>query len=190
MAEIQFYEAKPGPIEKIALPDQTICVWVPTLWVAYRVAYVEPLPRSAQLVFNQGAVAAGGGSGDVQLLNLELSDTPPGLAQLRFYPLDDIRVTLKRGVGDTRFKTLRVVAEADRFTRLIDPCLHTTEFVILSVDEPYLNVTNPTDYNLAQTRVAFFGYRFVLDDLKKNFKTPKEAKEALGPITFVNAGGM
>jgi len=184
------YYAKAGPIEPIALPDETICIWVPTKWVAYKVEYLEPIPRSKPLVFDQGAIAAGSTSGDTKLSNLKLTEEPPELLQLRFYPIDDILVTLKRGAADYRFKFKERIATADRFTLQIDSCLHTTEFVVLKTDEPHVDCENPSDYDLAQSRVAFFGFRCVLVDLNRSYKTSEEAKAELKYVTFVAAGGM
>ena len=185
-----FYYAKPGPMTPIALVGHKVAIWAPPNWTTYRVLFREPLPRSAALLFDVGAVAAGVASAATALANLEMSGNPPEMAQLRWYPLDDIRVRLSRGQADIRFKTQNIIAEADLFTEQVDRCLHSTEFVILGEDEPTLTVTNPSDYALAQTRVAFFGYRYILESLK--FVSPKveEVEKALAPITFVAAGGI
>ena len=184
------YYAKPGPITPIALAGQRIAVWAGAHWEAFRIKYLEPLPRGAPLVFDLGAIAALQDSNPTQLVPLTMSTDPPELAQLRFYPIDDVEVNLRRGQSDQRFKTMNLVARADVFTRRVDRCLHTTEFVVLKNDAPWLVHHNPTAYPILLSRTAFFGFRFVLDDLCKSFPTVGEMEKALSPITFVAAGGL
>lgn len=186
----EWYYAKPGPITPVVLPGQKIAIWAGANWRAFKCDYLEPLPRSNQLIFDMGAVAAGGASALVALTNLELQTDPPEMAQLRFYPLDDITVDLRRGQSDQRFKTFRMVAQADVFTQQIDPCLHTTEIVVLKEDEPTIRAANRTGYALAQSRVAFFGFRFILKSLGVEMPRVEDIELAVGaPVTFVAAGG-
>lgn len=185
MAE-RLYYAKAGPIDPLALVMENVAIWVKANWHCYRVRYMEPVPRSRPLVFDQGVLAAGAPSGDVQLLTLTQQVDPPAMAQLRFYPVDDIQVTLKIGVAEARFSMARITATADRFTPLVDPCLHTTEVLVLENNAPYVNCTNPTLYATSMSRVAFFGFRFLLDDLKVVAPTAEEVKKRVGtPVVFV-----
>lgn len=186
----EFYEAKPGPITPIALVGQRLAIWVAPNWNCFKVIFRESLLRSRPLVFNLGPSAAGAPIPNVPLANLEMSVDPPEIAQLRFYVLDDIEVTLRKGIADTRFKSKNIVSAGDKFTRRVDPCLHTTEFIVLKEEEPNMSAVNPTGYALAQGRVAFFGFRLLLEDLKFSRTTVEEVEKQLGPITFVNAGGM
>ena len=188
MADMMYY-AKPGPIAPIALAGQRIAVWAGARWEAFRIRFLEPLPRSSPFVFNVGAVAANQDSNPTQLINLQLSVDPPELVQLRFYPLDDIEVNLRRGQSDQRFKTMGLVARADIFTPQVDRCLHTTEFVVLKNDAPWLVIHNPTAYAIVVSRTAFFGFRFMLDDMKVSYPTVGEM-DKLAPITYVAAGGI
>jgi len=189
MSDYMYY-AKPGPITPVALAGQRIAVWAGQSWEAFRIKFLEPLPRGAPLVFDLGAIAALGDSNPIQLTNLTMSTDPPELAQLRFYPIDDVEVNLRRGQSDQRFKTMNLVARSDVFTRRVDECLHTTEFVVLKNDAPWLVIHNPTAYPIVVSRVAFFGFRFVLDSLRKTYATVGEMERALAPITFVAAGGI
>lgn len=189
MALIDFYYAQPGPIKPVGLPGHKLAIWAAAKWSCYKIVFLEPLPLSADLVFDMGAIAAGAVSGDTSLANLELTGEPPEMAQLRCYALDDIKATVKRGAADVRFKTKAIIAKITRFTIQIDPCLHTTEIIALKGDQPYINAENPTDYALAQSRLGYFGFRFGLEDLKQTFTTVEEVEKALAPITLVAAGG-
>lgn len=186
MAE-RIYYSKAGPIDPFALVHENIAIWLKSQWHCYRVRYLEPLPKSHQLVFDQGILAAGASSGDVRLINLDQQTTPPAIAQLRFFPLDDIRVTVKVGVAEARFTTARVTAEADRLSILSDPDLHLTEIVVLQQNSVYVNCTAVVATNMS--RVAFFGYRYLLDDLDIAVPTPADVKTKVGQaVVFVPSG--
>lgn len=185
-----WYSSKPGPITPVALPGHNVAIWTGVVWVAYKVVFMEPFPRSNPLVFDSGAVGAGLTANALQLILLEMSDSPSEMAQLRFFPLDDIRVRLTRGQSGTRFKSQSITTLVDKFTKMDDPCGHTTEFVVLTTDEPFIQVANPTGYALAISRVAFFGFRFIMDDLKVKHERADQIEARVSPITFVAAGGI
>ena len=185
----EFYYANPGPIKPVGLPGHKLAIWVSPKWHCFKIAFLEPLPLSAPLVFDMGAIAARASSGDIALTSLKLTETPPEMLQIRCYALDDIEATVKRGAADVRFKTKAIIAKITRFTKQIDPCLHTTEIIVLKGDEPTINARNPTDYTLAQSRLAFHGFKFGLEDLKQAFSTVDEVEKALAPVTFIAAGG-
>lgn len=189
MALIDFYYAQPGPIKPVGLPGQKLAIWAAAKWSCYKIVFLEPLPLSADLVFDMGAITAGEVSGDIPLTNLKLAIEPPELVQIRCYALDDIEATVKRGAADVRFKTMSIIAKVTRFTIQVDPCLHTTEITVLKGDEPNINAKNPTDYDLAQSRLGYFGFRFGLEDLKQAFTKVEDVEKALAPITFIAAGG-
>jgi hypothetical protein len=187
MAE-RLYASKAGDIDPVALVNETVAIWLKARWHMYRVTYIEPMPKSANLIFDQGALAALAQTGDVRLNNLDQQSTPSGMIQLRFYPLDDIRVEFKIGRSESRFAAANVLAQADRFTIINDPCLHTTEVFILEDNSAYVNCTNPTAYATAMSRVQFFGFRYMMKDYDKDFATPEEVKQNYPNVVFVPSG--
>jgi len=192
MANEERYYARPGPIAPLALVDEWIGIWLLTQWQCYRVTHYEPIPRSRQFVFNFGAVGAGAWTGAIDTAaTLQQRLTPPEAMQLRFYPLDDIEVLFFIGNANTRFMTARQTARADIFTMQVDPFLHSTEVVVLTSSNPFINIFNPTGVALVQSRVSFFGFRYALDSTSlKTFHTGAEARKALGPVTFASSGGF
>jgi len=192
MANEDRYYSKPGPIAPLALVDEWLAIWLMTQWQCYKVMHEEPIPRSRQFVFDFGAVAAGAWSGNTSTAaTLQQRSSPPEAMQLRFYPLDDIEVLFYIGNADTRFMTARQTARADILTMQVDPFLHSTEVVVLTNSNPFINVFNPTGVALVQSRVQFFGYRYALDsETHKVFRTATEAKKQLGPVTFASSGGF
>lgn len=188
MAE-RLYAAKAGPIDPIALVNENVAIWMKAMWHLYRVMFVEQMPRSQAMIFDQGALAALANTGDVRLINLDQQTTPPGLIQLRCFPLDDIQVEVKLGRAESRFTAANISARVDRFTEISDPCLHTTEFVVLQDNSVWVNCTNPTAYATAMSRIAFFGFRYSLEDMNIAKKTPAETKAAAnGSVVFVPSG--
>jgi len=191
MVEEKYY-AKPGPIAPLALVDQWVGIWLLTQWQCYKVTHYEPIPVSRQFVIDFGAVAAGAWTGNTDtgaILQQRLS--PPEAFQLRFYPLDDIEVLFHIGNADTRFMTARQTARADLFTKEEDPDCHSTEVVVLTNSQPFIDVFNNSGANLAQSRVQFFGYKYALDKMSlKTFHTATEAIKAIGPITLASSGGF
>ncbi len=148
-----FYYAKPGPIAPIALVGQRMAIWSAPRWTAYVVEHITPIHRGPTFVFDLGAIAANTPLALAALGALELSSDPVEMMQARFYPVDDIEVEVRMGQADFVFKTQNLICRADRFTRQVDPCLHQTEFAWLKEAEPQVQVTNPTDYALAVSRV-------------------------------------
>lgn len=187
MAE-RLYAAKAGPIDPIALVNEHVAIWMKASWHLYKVDYLEQMPRGQAMVFDQGALAALANTGDIRLQNLDQQETPPGMIQLRFFPIDDISVELKLGRAETRFTATNISARVDRFTEISDPCLHTTEFLILQANSAYVNCTNPTAYATAMSRVAFFGFRYALKDLGKAEKSPEDIKKLVPNVVFVPSG--
>lgn len=183
MAE-RLYSAKAGEIDPIGLVGENLAVWYSKSWHIYTIDFVEQMPRSANLVFDQGALAALANSGDVRLTNLDQNIDPPGLIQLRFYPLDDIQVQVKIQRSEARFTSANVSALVDRMTEIADPCLHTTEIVVLQDKSLYVNCTNPTAYATAMSRVAFFGFRYMLRDYNVSGKTREEVRSILQKLNL------
>ena len=192
----EFYYAQPGPITMIGLPDQRIGIWLSPTWRVYDIDKVEPICVSQAFTFDivaisaLGAIAAGATRNNVTLANLQLSDNPTEALQLRGFVLDDIMATIQMGAADTRFKTRSLVARIDRMTAQRDPCGHSTEFMVLGVNQPFVSVQNASNYAIAQARICFYGFRYILGKLEATYNTSKEAREVERMITLVPSGGF
>jgi hypothetical protein len=184
-----FYYAKPGPITPIGLPGHKIALYSTDSWSIYKIRYVQPLPISNPLVFNMGAVVAGAVSISTPLANLDLlADDSPELVQLRCFVLDDVEVQISRGNADVFFKIKQLVARISMMTQQVDPCGHTTEIIVLKTDEPSCQANNLTGYNVAQTRLAVYGFKYRLVEEHKSLND-LSALEKLGPVTVMPTGG-
>jgi len=160
---VDLYPFRAGPIEPVVLPDQTVGVWVNKVYKFYKILYIEGIPRSDPMVLDLGALATTITTAITQLALLEMPDKE--LGQFRCFVLDDICASLWQGRADGRYKLANRNARVTRWTGLMDPDGHTTEFYVHEDDFAFVQVLNPTGYNLTQTRVGFFGFRYVLEEL-------------------------
>lgn len=160
------YPFKPGPIERIVLPDQIVGVWVNKIYKFYRTVYIEGIPHSDPLEMDFGPLVAAATTGITQLTLLEMPDHEFG--QFRGFVIDDIAASLWQGRSDGRHVLMNRNGRLTRDTDRRDPCGHTTEFYVHENDFAFMDVLNPTAYDLTQTRVAFFGFRYVVEDALDN----------------------
>jgi len=160
----QLYPYKAGPIEPVVQPGETCGIWVNKVYTFYKVDYIENIPASDPLEQDFGALAAGAQTaGAIQLNLLEMPDVEFG--QFRVRVIDDIACVLFQGRADQRHKTNVRVGSYTRFTNLIDPCGHSTEFFVHEDNWAFIQGTNQTDYAITQARVGFYGFRYVLEYL-------------------------
>jgi len=154
-----------GPIQQIVMPGETVGIWVNKVYEFYKVLYVEPLMRSHELTFNLGAPAAAAILAVTQITLLQMPDLE--FAQVRMETLDDVDIIVYQGRADQRHKLQNVVATFSRYNALFDPDAHLTEVFEFEDNFIFLQATNNTGYALTQTRVVFWGYRYVLETLPK-----------------------
>ena len=157
----QLYPYKSGLIEPVVMPGEIAGLYVNKTYYFYKILYIEGIPRSDPLVVDIGALAAGATSAMTQLTLLEMPDKEFG--QFRMFVLDDIAANLWQGRSDGRARLSNRVGRVTRFTDMRDPDGHTTEFYVHEDDYAFVQVLNPTGYALTQTRVGFFGFRYVLE---------------------------
>jgi len=150
-----------GPIEQVVMPGENVGIWVNKVYEFYKVDYVEPITRSDPVTINLGALAAGVVSAVTQITLLQMPDLE--FAQLRMEVLDDVSCIVYQGRADQRHKLQNVVSTVTRYSPLFDPCGHQSEFYEFEDNYIFLQATNQTSYALTQARVAFWGFRYVLE---------------------------
>ncbi len=155
---------KVGPIEHVAEVGENVLLVEHGVYRLYQVAYIEPIPPSHPLVAEVTAGAGLAAGGNIPAFNTtNLLDLNYGqLGQFRAHVLDDIHVTVLQAQSLARFALMNVSATINVFTRLEDEYDILTEFAIWEQRRVFLRVVNPTAYALAQARVAFYGYKYVL----------------------------
>lgn len=165
-----------GPISPIARIKDNVSIWTVGAWHHYNIEYIEPLPRSspmiAELVTISGAttLAANGTIAQQVVVILQLNENE--LTHLRWEPLDDVEGVLWEQAGQGRFVTRGVHARVNLFTATRDPYLATSTFFILGRDRDMnLEVRNPNPVAVPMARFVFWGYRYLLKELKAQPET-------------------
>lgn len=134
-------------------------------WRFFNCLYVEPLPASVDLVYDAGAISSGSVSRANSITILEMEGSAKSetdiseVAQLRFYPIDDVTVAVKQPAASGRFKTRGNEIRVDYKTIESDPTLKSTEIYVYEDDTISVDVYNLTNYTLNKSRIQFFGWR-------------------------------
>jgi len=170
----QLYPYKAGPVEPIVMPGEVVGIWVNKVYHFATVEYIEPLPESNPIVIDLGALAAGASVGPTRLGNLDMPGSE--FAQYRYRVVNDIEVSLSLGRSDLRYKMHNVNAHVSRFTALNNPDAHLTEFFVYEDQHAFMTALNPTSYNNTESKIAFWGFRYVLDQAIDNQYSYAEKK--------------
>ncbi|RJO60330.1 MAG: hypothetical protein C4542_09570 [Dehalococcoidia bacterium] len=150
-----------GPIEPVVEVGHNVLLIFQMKFYLYQVAFIEPVPPSHPLIANIGAINAGITSAIFNTQNV--LDMPDGsFGQFRARVLDDIVVTYLQPQASTRNSTRNNNARLTAFNRLYDPNDALSEFYVFEDERMFLQAVNPTDYNLAQARVVFYGFKYIL----------------------------
>jgi len=169
----------------VRITDNYAVLTTSGVWRYYECIYVEPLPASLDLIQDFSSVSASSVSraNEVTILAMEgsakVETDVSEVAQIRFYPMDDIAITIKQPNAMGRFKTLSAEIRVDYNTREVDPALKSTEIYIYEDNVVYFDIYNLTQYTLAKTRVQFFGWRIV----------GRLLKEKPEKLTYITAAG-
>ena len=155
----------PGPIQPVVEWMHNIGVYIQEDWLFFKVDHVEGLPPSRQLVQDLGAVTNNASSGETEITNLRAQDG--NLLHIRCKPLDPVEIDLFHGRSTGgRHTTYTTKARVNLHTANTDPdCASTTMFVFGNQRSMYANAYNESGYNLAQSRIQFWGYRYRLAPL-------------------------
>jgi len=126
----------------------------------YECLYVEPLPKSIDLIEDIGEIAADSTSNanKIEILSMEgaaARETDISeVFQMRMEVLDDISVLVKEPSAQGRFKTKNNQIRVDYNSGPV-------EIYVSEDDVIYADVSNTTNYLIQQARIAFWGWRIV-----------------------------
>lgn len=126
----------------------------------YECLYVEPLPKSIDLIEDIGSLAADSTSNANKITILEMEGAAARetdiseVFQMWMEVIDDITVTVKEPSAQGRFKTKNNQIRIDYNSGPV-------EIYVSEDDTMYVDVANLTNYTLPQTRIAFWGWRIV-----------------------------
>lgn len=189
-----------GLIEPIVEVGQRVLLVDREAYNLYMVAFIEPIPMSGPIILNGGAILAGATTASTTSQPV-LDNNYGQFAQLRARVLDDIAVTVLQPQALARFTMKNVNAVITPFTALNDPDGHMTEFYIYEDDRIFVQIRNPHTVNLAQSRIAFWGFKYVLSGSEgpaasggkvpplRRFLTIPEAEKSGERYTVIPVGG-
>jgi hypothetical protein len=177
----------------------------------YSIRFLAPLPEkvlylnsatTATLV--KGGVTPGttdltaeGSSSDIRLQPFELTSRSNTMLQLRYVPLDDIEVTLKKPKTSKGYSTANVSFVVTPRITAIDPSLAVTEFIVFEDEKVYMDIYNPTKQDAVHCRIMFMGWYYTLENINAHvdgynrylnriyLKDPKTGKTQTFPVTFL-----
>jgi len=154
------YMHQPEKIKPPALVDEQLQIYDEGTWKYYKVTFIEPI-----LPFQKdfGSLAAGKTTGDKDVEELKLG--AGWCALVRIYQVDDLQVTVKQPKAKTRF----VVGEkiTTFLTALVEQLglRHLAELTVLEDKIPIVDIKNPTKYNIAKSRLVFYGIKMEIEKL-------------------------
>ncbi len=165
MADISVVEPyAPGLLAPAVRAGQNLGILTQGAYRFFRVLFVEGVPASPETTQNLGSIAANttGSSTEITVVDAQEGN----LIQTRMEVLDDFEAQVSQVLASGRFTTFTQHVRVTPFLRGVDPHLSTTTmFVLGNTRSIFVTPTNPTDYAIGQSRLRFWGWRFVLDRL-------------------------
>jgi len=197
-----------GPIEPAAeVGEKVLLIGIgQRTYRLYYVAYIDTMMVSHPLVIDLSAGAGIAAGAQTAVFNttatLDLSEGQ--LGQFRCYVLDDINVEFFQPQAVARQGLMNVNARISAFSRIEDPYDQLSEFAGWEDERPFFRGNNPPGgYAVNQARIAFYGYRLILEGLDRRgdpgvgigilplreFHSIAEAKASNEKFSVVPVGG-
>ena len=165
--------------EPVARIGENLLVLPKEKYGYYKVTAIEPIPI---IIKDFGAINAESESKDTAITEVELNEDEIG--QFRFIPLDDIEVEIKQPLANARGFTKTVVTRVSKLSAQLDPTLKHTEVFTIEDEKLYFKIKNPSKSNISRSRVAIFGWKFKVKELKA-----KPQKYAVIQVEVLPTGG-
>lgn len=155
----------PGPIAPVVKAGQNLGILTQGVYRFFRVLFIEGVPPSPETTQDLGAVTAGSASASTEITVVQAQEG--NIIQCRMAPVDDFEAQVSQVRATGRFSTFTQQARITPYIAGYDPHFATTTtFVLGNTRSLFVTAHNNTDFNLAQTRLRFWGYRYVLDRLR------------------------
>lgn len=160
-----------GPIQPVVEVGQQLLLADRQAYNLYKVAFIEPLAFSNPLVVNGNALVnpaapatpiAAGVTTAVVSTQAVLDNQYGQVGIFRAKVLDDVVATIFEPQAEARYTIKNINAVVSAFNNLEDPDANLTEFAIFEDRRIFLSFRNPTGYALNMSRVAFWGFKYVL----------------------------
>ncbi len=154
----------PGPIAPVVKAGQNLGILTQGVYRFFRVLFIEGVPPSPETTQDLGAVTAGAASAATEITVIQAQEG--NLIQARMAPIDDFEAQVSQVRATGRFSTFTQQIRITPYVGGYDPYFATTTtFTLGNTRSLFITAHNNTDFNLVQTRLRFWGYRYVLDRL-------------------------
>lgn len=122
----------------------------------FQIVYVEPIPTITK---DFGSITSGSTSTGNKVTELEMEGGTKSdysdFFHVRMDVVDDIELTVKQPITTSRFQTLNDDVAVNIFTPS-----ELTEVIIMEDGTLTIDCKNPGNYDLSQSRVKFYGWRY------------------------------
>jgi len=152
-------------LKPIALVGENVALFRENRWFYFTVTYIDPL---YPFVKDFGAISAGETLESQEVSELEVGEG--WLGHFRVIPIDDIEITVRQPKAKTRgVVSSTVVSKISKYLVTLGITNLSEIFVWEGTagKEVFFDIKNPTDYDLAMSRVLFTGYKYALEELKE-----------------------
>ncbi|RJQ43382.1 MAG: hypothetical protein C4534_08270 [Gaiellales bacterium] len=176
---------RPGPIAPVAKPGENVLLVALNHYSLYEIAYIDTFPVSGQTIIDVGALAASftpAGSNANSSPTLDLGAGQ--LGQWRFQVLDDIVVSVAQPAA-ARHSLRLAPSNISAFTHLMHPDDEPTEMFTFEqqLDTSIaFTVRNPRPVAIAQSRLMFYGLKYILIGDLGNGKRGTASSGSLSPL--------
>lgn len=159
-----------GPMAPMCQIKEHLAIFTDYSWHGFAVEWAEPVPRSSPFIVDLVDVTGAGTlvpgqTVQGQILGILQQDSND-LGHYRWFVLDDIEGQLWQLSNMARFSPRGGQAGVNLFTPMYDPWLATTTFWVLGGlgdKDARIGCTNISGATIPQARIAFFGYRYILN---------------------------
>lgn len=150
----------------------------------WRVTYIEPL---AEFRKDFGSLTSGGATAKTEMTELRVNDLR--ILQVRFLPLDDIKVETFFGQSNQRAAIRNATFVITQGIMGLDPTLSKTEIWNIEDKRLFFTVTNLSAVTKSKNRILFTGFQYFVSEVDVSKMDVGKLKRL--PMTFipVAAGG-
>lgn len=187
------YMNRPEPMRPIVLIGETLAIWLGTEWRYFTCHQLVAIPPGRAARQNFGAILAGQQLQAQQFIAIRPVNGE--FVQYRFWPIDDIELVERQPQSSILRGLQNVTPTIDKMSIINNPFVSSTETYTYELGDqtfvPFFDVTNPTGYNLAQSVVAFTGFRFrIVEDTTIPIAAKQNISNYKGRAAFILGTAM
>ena len=175
----------PGPIKPVVDINENLAIWSEKRWKYGRAVFIEGMPYSSPMIVDvvaqAGATVLAAGANTTKQLAPIIQINQGEMLHLRFKPLENVEGQLFETAADGRWTSRAVTARITKESGIHDPYWAASTFWIYGFNRDInIQVFNRMGYAVPQARFAFWGYRYVVEEITPNFERLGGDRAAIG----------